>query len=224
MIRIGLARPAPSSGEPFAAWVLDLLGCVSTGRSELAALEGVPEAIDAYLEHARELGAIAPNGDVDVVERFEGRWEGDYEVNAFFRQADLAPATAPEVSFATALLDRTRAALLAAASEAGPGGEGDRDVDDVLRHVAKVEWWYGTRLDEVPQHEPAGANVRDAHELLAEVRGALLRRFARFPALGAIVRGHQEERWTARKILRRAIYHELDHVLELERRVIVGVS
>ena len=223
MIRVAIARPAPSSREPFEAWVLDLLGCVAMGGTESTAIERVPGAIDDYLRHAHGLAPIAPRGDVDVVERFDAWWERDYEVNAFFRHVDLAPVTRSDVDFATSLLARTRSALLEAARHAGPGIEGDRDVDGVLRHVAKVEWWYATRLDLAPRHEPTGADVRDVDDLLVEAREMLLARFDGFPAVGTMVRGHQEERWTARKILRRAIYHELDHVLELEGRAMATV-
>ena len=135
MIRVGLEIPAPRSREPYGAWVLDLIGCYSSAASEEDALAGVPAAIDAYLEHARDLGAIAPRGSVQVVERFTGWWEGTYEVSAFFRQFDLAPVTSDEVAFADALLERTRRALLDAATVAGPGTAGDREVGAVLRRA-----------------------------------------------------------------------------------------
>ena len=223
MIRVGIACPAPSSAEPFAAWVPDLIGCVSCAGSEDAALAGVGAAIDAYLRHARGLEAVAPRGDIRVVERFTGWWEGDYEVNAFFRQVDLAPVTAEEADFAAALLERTRGALLRAARRAGPAPSDDRETEPMLRHVAKVEWWYATRLDESPAHAPPDAETRDVEALLGDVRAFALRRIAALPSLGGVVRGHHEERWTPRKVLRRFIYHELDHVLELERRASVAV-
>jgi predicted RNase H-like HicB family nuclease len=210
VIRVGLARPAPRSDEPFEAWVLDLLGCVALGGSEPAALEQVDDAIDAYLRHARDLGAVAPRGDVRVVERFECWWAGEHEVSAFFRHVDLAPVVDDEAVFAARLLERTRAALLAAA-------ERDRDADAVLRHVAESEWFYATRFDEAPP-ELAGLDVRDVEDLLDESRAVALRRIAALPRLGTLVRRHREEQWTPRKMLRRVLQHEFDHVLALERR------
>jgi uncharacterized damage-inducible protein DinB len=225
VIRVAIARPAPSSPALFGAWVLDLIGCVSLGGSEEAALAGVRPAIEAYLRHARGLGLIAPRGDVDVVERFSGWWEGDYEVSAFFRQFDLAPVTPEDARYALALLERTGDALLSAARRARQDAAGDRDVDATLRHLAEVEWWYATRLDERPEDRAAAAaETRDVEDLLARSRAAVRRLVAGLPSFGTTVRGHNEEMWTARKVLRRVIFHELDHVLQLERRTAVGTG
>lgn len=218
--RVGVAAPAPGSTEPFEAWALDLPGCFATGIDEGAALGALPTAIDRYLTIALAAGAAAPPeraGTIEVVERFRGFWHGTYEVNAFFA-VDAAQVTERDIAFARAMLATTRRRLVAAADRSPRRRHGKRTVDEILHHVANAEWFYGSRLEVDPEAVRTNGlgDETDPRKRLDLVRAWALPQIAALPSLGGLERTHHGERWTPRKVLRRYIYHELDHVWELE--------
>jgi hypothetical protein len=219
VIRVGLELPAAGSTEPVGAWALDLLGCHAPGRDEADAVAALPAAIERYLGYARDLGASAPGGEARVVETFRCRWVERYEVNALFED-DLTPTSVDEVTFATRMLEHTRRALLEAAAAASRPRRGERAADQVLHHVASAEWFYASRSEDDPERlrSEGASHELDPRKRLALVRQWTVRRLANLPALGQQRFEHQGETWTARKILRRSVYHDLDHVRELRGR------
>lgn len=227
MARVGLEIAAPGSPDAGGAWLLDLPGCFSPGADEREALGGLPAAIARHRRVLGGRGVRAPeiDGTFEVVERFTSSWEesissGRYEINAIFT-ADLGPTTPAEVAYRRAALAASREELLVLASRAGAGRQGDRSVAGMLGHVATAEWFYATRLEDDPRAFEGfrREDLEDPRERLAAIRAWVLPRLDTLPALGAIERVHRGERWTPRKILRRFIYHELDHIRELEARV-----
>lgn len=223
-IRVGLALASRTGAA--GAWLLDIPGCHSAGDDETLALAGVPAALQRYSDvraKHRVGGPTGPSGAVEVAERVVVEWHGWQPVDtAFF--VDRAAATAADVWSTEAMLAATRAELLAAAERAGPGKAGDRTVEDMLAHVAGAEWWYVTRLEQDPGRLRADGrdDLTDPRERLAAVREWALARIRELPALGAYERVHRGEGWvepwTPKKVLRRFIYHELDHIAELEAR------
>ena len=221
-IRVGLELPAPGSPEPFGAWVFDLPGCYSPGANELAAIAGVHRQIERYLRllYLNHIPpALVPNGDPEVVERFSCTLDGDYEVNASF-SSDRGQVSDDEVGFARAVLAVTRPALIRAARQANEWPKGTRTAGEVLHHVASAEWFYSTRVERDPETLRRFGRAELTHPLerLGAVRAWVLARIDTLPSLGALERTHRGERWTPRKVLRRFIYHELDHLAELEAR------
>lgn len=220
--RVGVGVPALRSPEPVEAWALDLPGCFATGPDEAAALAALPAALDRYLPIADAAAAgppPRPTGSIEVVERFQGSWHGTYEVSASFA-ADADPVTEGDVAFAQAMLATTRTRLLEAAGRARRWHAGERSVSEVLHHVANAEWFYASRVEVDPETVRAlglGGEA-DPEKRLGLVRAWALERIAALPALGALERAHSGERWTPRKVIRRYIYHELDHLWELEAR------
>ena len=82
-------------------------------------------------------------------------------------------------------------------------------VRGVLNHLAGAEWWYMNRLDlgsltreQLP---------RDPFERLPVVRAQLE---AVLPTLAGVERvlGKEGEFWSPRKLLRRVLWHERDHI------------
>ncbi len=226
-IRIGMELAAPGSPDIGGAWALDLPGCFSPGADEPSALAAVAAAMRRHLALLRDHAIDPPaelGGPVEVVESFQCYWgppeQGRYEVNAIF-SADLAPLTPADVEYARAVLAATRRELLAVADRAGARKPGDRTVDDMLHHVATAEWFYATRLEEQPdrQRQFRREDLRDPRAHLAATRAWVLPRLDALASLGEAERVQRGERWTPRKILRRFIYHELDHIRELEARI-----
>lgn len=97
-------------------------------------------------------------------------------------------------------------------------GDGTRD-EKMLRHVVSAGVWLATRTEPdqraiafPPDDAPVGSRVRDG---LAFVDWYMARM-----AEGDGVRRRidsKAEEWTVRKVLRRLIYHALDHAEQLER-------
>jgi hypothetical protein len=226
-IRVGLQFRAPRGTYPCGAWVLDLPGCFVWGDDEATVLARVPAAISAYTDFMsrHHVSVEAPYGQIAVVERFQCWWEEDYEVDPTFFTDD-GGVTASDVVFVREALLAARPELLAAADAAGEGRSGERTVDEMLHHVATAEWFYGSRLEENPRSAWGFARSEepDPRRRLAAVRDWTLARLESLPDLGPLERVHRSERWTPRKLLRRYLYHELDHLFELRARAPAGVA
>jgi predicted RNase H-like HicB family nuclease len=91
-----------------------------------------------------------------------------------------------------------------------------RTIREILQHMAGAEQWYLTRLMKVPRF-PA----QKTHLLrLQSVREAAIRLLSRYDLRGsAKVVENSGEPWTLRKVLRRFLEHEREHLLEIEWRL-----
>lgn len=212
MLRLAVEDIEPGN---WVAWALELPGCYASGPTAEVAVEGADAAIRSW--HGRLGLRAAELAGIEVVERFASFLSApDYRVNAFFAD-DARALAADEVDLGLRMLEITRVELRAAALGTTPtseptGGETAR----ILEHVARAEWWYLTRLglasgDEALPAEP----LAKAEAVRAMTRAAL-------PELvgdGRVVelRG---ERWSARKLLRRALWHEQDHTAEMARAIV----
>jgi hypothetical protein len=201
-----------------AAWVLDLVGCAATARSEEAALAAVPQRIQS---HGLWSGEAAETAEFEVVERVETRvLEDGYEVNATFA-ADRRPMVPDAIGLAQRRLAAAHQRLLDAAY-AMPGsslrGEGKSD-EEMLRHVTRAAIWLSTRTEPdqraisfPPEDVMIALRVRDGLGFVDWYVGRL--------GDGDGIRHRVDskgEEWTVRKILRRLIYHAVDHAEQLER-------
>jgi ribosomal protein S18 acetylase RimI-like enzyme len=184
-----------------------------------------------WLADHGEPDALPPMRGLEVVEEVPATHHVDgTERNALF-DADRGPATADDVDRTLRWLAYARADLVAliervAAFEVaqGPlplaGEREERTTDDVLRHLASAEVWLLSRLD--PSVRYAGdPRAGDARASLTSVRAwsveALRTLAARHPASART--DSKGEHWTLRKVLRRLVYHALDHGWELDRRL-----
>ena len=228
MIQAGIDRGFDRGA---AAWALELHGCVATGASEADAIDRLPGRVDgflAWLAASGEAVDMQVGKAIEVVERIDSYLLDDgYEVNATFH-TDRRRVSAGEAEAALRWLQLAHERLsraIAAAGTAPLSGEG-RTREDLLAHVVRAERWLATRVEpdqggiafpreNVPMESQLAANaafVRD-HVLRAAAGDGI---HARADSKG--------EEWTTRKILRRLIYHVLDHAEELERRAGATVS
>src|SRR5690606_18089426 len=90
-----------------------------------------------------------------------------------------------------------------------PGG-GERTVEQIARHVATVEWWYMSRVVPFPFPKD-GEYPEELEELMAWIRERVAGRLRRLShqerAATPVPDEESGERWSARKVLRRLIYH-----------------
>ncbi len=217
------------------AWALDYVGCFASGRNEEDALQRMEWAV---IQYADWMASRTPNPwltheaiESDVIElQVEETWEcyhinGDYEiveegfeVDAWFLH-DWRPLTAADVERGMQVLSWTRADLLNTISGLSPELLERRypnerwSISGILKHIGGAEWWYMDRLDlaSLSQELPKAPLER-----LSYVRQAL---YDCLPNLvGAeLVRGKDGEFWSPRKLLRRAAWHELDHIGHIQK-------
>jgi hypothetical protein len=223
IIRIGLEN---NFEHRSLAWALDLPGCFAYGGNSSEALAGMPRAVlgyKAWLESHTSESWIADLGDFDIrlVETFEDYTiDGDfelagsgYEVDAFFRH-DWKPLKKTDIERGVQLLKWTRVDLMELVS-AIPSDRFDLllpgekwSIRGVLGHMARSEFWYLSRLDLASGRREDMPT--DVFESLLFVRAQL---DAILPTLedSSLVTGKSGEFWSPRKLLRVAVWHELDH-------------
>jgi hypothetical protein len=186
--------------------------------SEAEAISRVPATIAAYYawlaRHDTTLPVVSGPVEVRLVETFYAfpdTGDPDYLVNAFFED-DRRPLTYWEIAVALRLLEWTRQdlqQLLRSATPeqlAGPAG-------GLLAHIANAENWYFSRLGlAVERTQLPDDPVERLAAVRANSRGQLLH-----------LHGDEQvtrltgEQWSARKILRRTLWHERDHTRQLRQ-------
>lgn len=186
------------------AWVLEIPGCYASGPTPESAIAGVP---DAYI---RETG-VEQDITCVVAERSRAvpaENDPDVLVNAFFED-DRRPLTADDIRDGIARLHAQRAALLALVATVDLAERGD--IAEILTHIVRAERWFlrcvGIDL-EVPD--------TDVTSRLVFVREQLLQRLPSFAGV-EFSSDAGGERFSPRKLLRRAVWHERDHMQQIRR-------
>ena len=209
------------------AGAIEWPGWCRSGRDEAGALQAL---VDAAPRYARALDAagIAFQAPTDaaalaVVERLQGDSGTDFGVPAIAPAGDKHPIDAAELRRQQALLRACWQALDVAIRAAeghelrlGPRG-GGRDLEKIARHVLEAEAGYLSRLAWKAEKRDGG----DLRGELGQVHQATL------DALAAAVQDGLPERgprggaiWLPRYFVRRVAWHVLDHVWEIEDRVL----
>ncbi len=229
MFQIGLENNTEGRSQ---VWVLGHPGCFAYGADGEAALQTVPQAIRDYRQwiatHTSDSWLV---GD-DVTYRLEETWEcftindayelapQGYEVNAWFRH-DWIPLSAVDIQRGLLLLRWGRDALLKTVSNLGADiltrtQPGERwDIAGILKHIGGAEWWYQDRLglgfprQEVPE---------DPLQRLEKVRANLVKVLPGLAGSRQVI-GVSGEFWSPRKLLRRAVWHEYDHITHIKKLI-----
>lgn len=210
------------------AWALDYPGCFANGQDEPEALIRLPQALLRYdtwiKDHTSDPWVDFGDIDLRVVERFETFRIGEdyrpaplgegYEINAWFMD-DWRPLLDIEIEQALKIFHWQRAELLAGLStldteileKQHPGQRWN--IWGITKHIANAELWYLSRLDLAnlshKQLDP------DPIKRLAQTAGLIEEIF---PTLSSIVnvRGIEGEFWSFRKLVRRTLWHQRDHI------------
>jgi hypothetical protein len=208
------------------AGAIDWPGWCRIGRDEGAALQALVDSGPRYagVLHATQVAFHAPDdaSAFAVVERLEGNTTTDFGAPDIAPSSDSRPIDAADLRRFQALLQAYWQAFDAAVQLAtgrelrtGPRG-GGRDLDGIVQHVLRADAGYLARLAwkfRTPQ-------TADLSDKLAYTRQAIL------DALAAAVRGELPGRgprggviWKPRYFVRRVAWHVLDHVWEIEDRI-----
>jgi predicted GNAT family acetyltransferase len=209
-------------GGRFGAWLLDVPGAFGAAVSRDLAISQSSAALGWFRDWLQRHGEMldVAFGWPEVVEERPSEVVAGYERHAIFEDdardvtADDIDATVRRLGFARADVLDLRPSLSRLDSR-----DGERGADDVLRHVAAVDMWLGSRLDAAARYDGPPWQA-DGSMHLAQTRAwadANLRAlFARRVEARADTKG---ERWTLRKVVRRYVYHAIDHLRELDLRV-----
>ena len=188
--------------------VPSLPGCVGRGETKEAALQAVRSAIEADLARAGAAGLPAPKADepieLDVTETADPTLPPDY---APLTDGAYEETLLRAMSSRQALLD-----LLSALPEAAldwRARESDWPMRWILSHIATADLWYASRLE--------ADSASDLGWRLDATRSLLLDRLREVPEDGRDrVTSLGGERWTPRKVARRMLEHEREHLLQLQ--------
>jgi predicted RNase H-like HicB family nuclease/uncharacterized damage-inducible protein DinB len=197
------------------AHVPDLPGCFASHTERETAISSIPKAVETYLEWCsghglRVSGFSGPMMVSEVVRAW--RYEDDYEVNAFFA-ADRPPLLADEMPEYERLLLATRQELeqvLDGLSEDDLHKELSGEewpIVGILNHVALAEQWY---FDRMGIALPTRELPTDPLDRLVKVRDHTLTNLPNLATRIGVV-ALSGETWSARKVMRRTLWHERDH-------------
>jgi uncharacterized damage-inducible protein DinB/predicted RNase H-like HicB family nuclease len=212
------------------AHVLGLPGCITRAASRDEALHRLPDAICDYCAWLRRHGEPVLPEDEPIGIAIAGESVGfgpfDPGSAAALFSPDLAPVTPAEMERFFRLMGYARADLLALVSDL-PADLLDWQPDPaswpirrVLRHIGNAEEWYVSRIvpaetlppewehdQELPILEFLAMERRTAVERLRWLTEAE-RSQVFYPQNWT---DHPDEPWTARKVFRRFLEHELEH-------------
>jgi predicted RNase H-like HicB family nuclease len=203
------------------AHVPDLPGCYSTHADREAAISGVPRAIEAFIEtcseHGLHVSGISPPMIVSEVVR-AWNYTVDYEVNAFFA-SDRPPLIAAELPDYTQLLGMSRQDLLRSVEGLAPEDLQVEFPDErwpiygVLDHVGRAENWY---FDRWGLGLPDNQLPEELFERLEAIRKHTLQTLSSLAERTGVVTVSGET-WSARKVMRRTLWHERDHTQHIQK-------
>jgi uncharacterized damage-inducible protein DinB/predicted RNase H-like HicB family nuclease len=203
------------------AHVPDLPGCFTAHDERDTAIAAVPKAVEAYVAWCAASGirisGVSPPMVVSEVVR-SWQYEPEYEVNAFFA-ADRPPVAPDELPEYQRLLEASRRDLL----QAVEGLDSDalqRSIPDerwpiggIVHHVARSELWY---LDRLGLAFPRSELSAEPLEAIQQVRQRTLAVLSALSGQTGVV-ALAGEVWSARKVLRRTLWHERDHSQHIQK-------
>jgi predicted RNase H-like HicB family nuclease len=214
------------------AHVPELPGCFAKAPSQEEVLRALRAEIANYLSWLREIGEeLPPEGEpieLEVAETFQIPGKvADGHTQAVFAY-DLKPLTKKELERYLRLLEHSRRKLIALLQslEREFGGyenlfnvlrwRPDEDSKSILEHIHHIftaEAWYLARLAQEPAKDWAH------YELLRQLTIDRLRRLTTEERKQKTVHPPNDETWTARKVMRRALWHERYHIRQIEEVV-----
>jgi hypothetical protein len=208
------------------AGAIDWPGWCRLGRDEDSALQALVDSGPRYARilHAAKIAFQTPadTSALAVVERLEGNATTDFGAPDVAPSDDTRPIDDDELERFEKLLhaywkafDKAVRAAEGKQLRKGPRG-GGRDLDAIVGHVlgadasyiARLAWKFERRESADPSDELSRTRQAVLQALAAAARGELPTRGPR----GGVV-------WPPRYFVRRLAWHELDHLWEIEDRV-----
>lgn len=212
--------------------VLEQLGCVSTGSTTDLALEKTPDAIRHFLQFRDRHGdSVDLEGEIQTeiaVHVTEGIWLGNGDPSIVFGP-DLVPLETEEVESLIRRLEWMRldmvdlvGALNDVELEKKP--EKGRPIRVILEHILESEYQYMYAFGRPEGLPGSGSIVRKREGTLLEWMAYV--RSIEIEKLRGLTWEQRSEpfiHWkytrTARKVMRRMLEHQWEHLVEIEERI-----
>ena len=192
------------------AHVPALPGASARGETIEEAKENVRVAIEEYLSLLRDVGEPVPKASEDIYLEFE-----EADSTTFLTDYDALHPNEMETLFRWMAVSRQELmdlvkSLPEEASDWEPE-DGTPAMRDILCHMAEADLWYTDRLKQWPE----APLFR-----LAATRGVALERLRALTDQDrSRVTFHEGEEWTIRKVIRRMLEHEREHVAQLRQLI-----
>lgn len=218
------------------AWALDYPGCFSYGADQAEALIRLPHTLltyGAWIEvHTEEPWVHFDDFDLRVVDKFKSfsidekyqlvpDGQGN-EIGAWFLD-DWRPLTETEINRGLLIFQWQREELLAGLSTLSAEilnkqRPGERwNILGITKHIANAEIWYLSRmgLTTLTRKDLYSDPLARLEQSAAEIKT----NFQKFIDTVKVV-GTEGEFWSFRKILRRTLWHQRDHIDHIKSLVI----
>jgi predicted RNase H-like HicB family nuclease len=215
-----------------AAHVPELLGLYVFSDSKRRTLEMLPSMIKEYRLWLKRHGEAVRLGRVEfeIAEEKLGTCPRISGNQAALFSFDLIPPTKKEIRRWLRRAKWNRQEMLKAVSTLPDGildrkEEGKRSIGEVLDHVANCDWWYVTRLGiKLPEDSPRDilAKLRWAREIATAALVSLAKEsMTQIVVPTKYCGATRGEQWTARKVFRRLLEHEREHIENI-KQIIAG--
>jgi hypothetical protein len=216
------------------AWALEHPGCFAYGEDADSACHNLEEAIreyDAWIhQYVDQTGLAVDDLQIDTQETFEAyfvdknleRVQGadDYMVESFFN-FDKEPLVQEEIKRALFMLDWSRLDLIKTIAPLTPDKKDEPypnerwSINGILKHIATAEWWYLERLGKA---FPKDELEKEPLPRLVQTRQHFNQTLPELEGLKQVV-GRDGETWSPRKVLRRTLWHERDHIGHIRKLI-----
>lgn len=204
-----------STGDPITvkgpvAHVPALPGASARGQSVEEAKQNIRAAVEEYLAVLRDVGEPVPKAGEPIQLEFE-----ETDRTTFVTDYDPLRPNELETLFRWMAISRQELVDLLRCMPQEmldwEPGEGTWSVSEIICHMADSDLWYTDRLKQWPE----APLYR-----LAATRGIALERLRALAEsdLGRVTH-HQGEEWTPRKVVRRMLEHEREHIAQLRQLI-----
>ena len=216
---IGLEIIEPDN---WVAFIFDSPGCFSQANTQEECTKNIPEAIAEYLNWCEGFETSESEHDIqyEITEKFtELKYQNDYIINAFFEH-DKKPLSQDNIYLIEWILNLTRMDLMNVIQTINPEklkqsieNERQYNIIGILKHIATAELWYWESLDlafprdELPQDVIASLHKTRTHTILNLEKLIDNEK----------IKERRGENWSARKLIRRLLWHERIHTRQIER-------
>ena len=218
------------------AHVLELLGANVLARNKQRAIEKVKLEIPEYIQWLRKFDEQqelpTDKFDIEVVEVVHGTdpWNAG-GANALFGP-DKVPPTSRQIRIYLKRMEYSRKYLLSIVNDLSKSVLSNeyenepRSIENTLKHIADVEWWYLSRMSTDPEIDlKEFTNVFDrlkymrnyAKESLSNISLDDLKRINIPNRYTSKQQVQLKETWTWHKVFRRFLEHERLHTRYIER-------
>lgn len=204
--------------------LLDYLGCMVKGLTPEDAIQRLSTGVESYMTWRRSHGFFVPDDEYQFVLAEEQTGGPFHPKNraAFFNADEQTVSEAERESWLVMMAANRRDLLLVLESLSSEDLDlyiesSDWSIREVARHIASAERFYITRLfpkGHIPRSKPS-KDIFQRIYIMRENCVRILRSLTAEELTKKVLKG--KENWTARKVFRRFLEHEREHMGQILR-------